>query len=343
MWSVLWVPVVLALAPDEASRSASAILRELDRLSFPSMSRGSSNEAARAFKEEVEQVATAKSTLAKELFDHYPDHPRSVELMAGRWALLVNSLGRVEDVLSELEPYLDDDDPALRRAAFLARARASLVGEDIPYDTRRSHVMAAVEVAPEDAASGVHLMELVRLYTPTDSEKRDLCERVLRQWPDEPYAASPARGYLKQLERIGDRCEIAFDDVIGAGVVDDRRLRGKPVLVMIWSGFWSETDAEMARIRALREKMDGRFEVVGIHNSRHQRGLDGLRDALREHDVEWPVWYWAGEEEFTAPWEGRFGSSATPLYLVLDDRGVVRSVGYRVRTVERKLLALMSI
>ena len=337
MLDVILVGAMVAGAVEEP-RSAGEILREYDRLSFPSMSAGNSPEAVKAFTDEITRVADGKVALAFELFESHPGHARVPELLEGRWALLSNSLERADEVLVEVEPFLaEETEPALREAAYLARARAGVVLDDVPYATRRRFVEEAAAVAPDRAAAGAHLAELATTFTQGDDEKRALCESILARWGSEPHAAAAARGLLKQLDRIGTTCDFTFRDVVSGRRVD-RAALGGPALVMIWSGGVYDTlEAEFDRLRARRAR-DPALPIVGIYNFRHAEGADGLRAELAARAIDWPHWY--DEEEFASPWEGRFSSNRTPLYLVLDGAGVVRSVGYRLATVERRLAEL---
>lgn len=209
--------------------------------------------------------------------------------------------------------------------------------DDVPYRTKLRFVKDAARAAPDNPATGVHMAELATTFTrDDDDDKRALCEFIMEHWSDEPHAAADARGLLKQLDRIGEPCAFEFDDLLSGERVDSVSLRGSPVLVMIWSGGIYETiESELKRLRDLRARAP-KLPVVGIFNFRHQDGADALAAQLREHSVDWPHWY--DEEEFSTPWgEGPFSTNRTPLYFVLDRAGVIRSVGYRLATVEAKL------
>ena len=50
---------------------------------------------------------------------------------------------------------------------------------------------------------------------------------------------------------------------------------------------------------------------------------------LDEQELTWPHAYLG--DEMKEPWSGPFGTSAVPLYLLLDGKGIVRAVSFRLR------------
>ena len=330
-----------AISDGSPPRAATEILREYDRLHFPSMSRGGSEEAVREFEAEIRSVARAKVDLAAELWEADADHPRADELLESRWALMTNSLDRGADVLTEAEPFLESERKSLRRHAVLARARAGLMVEELPYATKRKLVEHALDAAPRDSIAAVHLAELATDHTSDDDEKRALCRRLVDGWPDEPYSGRPARGLLRQLDRIGAPLDpvLTFDDARTGEPTDVEALSATAIVVMVWSGSPKWIADEIRALVELRDEAPKRTAIVGVYNSRRDGGAPPLIEELERTGFDGPLWY--DEAMFHTPWDGPFKTSRTPLFLVLDGDGTVRSAGYRVTTVAPRVRELV--
>ncbi len=335
---VLGAGLALLLAPaaggspaaQDEPRSAREILVEFDAVRFPGMSADASEEGVRRFQEEIEAAARRQADLALELYRAHPEHARVPGAMAARWALMSNALERAGDVLAEVEELLAAGiGERLATAALFARARAGLVAEDVPAEQKRAFVEEAIARDPDEPLGGIYLIDVAKYHTQDVKEMRALCERVLAEWPDEAYASAPAKGFLVQLDRIGTPLPLEFRDVLSGETIDGEDLRGHPVLVHLWSGFHGVMAGELERLRQLHAALGPRgLKVVGVHLWGEAGGEEALKAALLERGITWPQCYEAATGEM--PWEGRFRTSETPLFFLLDRSGTVRSVSYRV-------------
>lgn len=319
-------------------RSAREIIRDFDAVRMPSFSDGNSPEAVAKFERAINDGCRKQAVLALELYRAHPDHPRVPRMMATRWAGMTNALGDGTDVLRETAALLESDiDDGLRAEALSARARACVVVPGIEWKTKLAAVDAAVKATPDDERSGAMLMDLAKYHCSDPGWMAETCARVIEHWPDNPWAAAPAKGLAAKLRKIGSEFELDFVELFSGKRVTTASLRGRPVLLQIYTlGFASGASlGEIDRIRALRKRHGERLAVIGLYNWKHDGGPEALRAKLRESGIDWPHAY--DESKFDKPWSGPWKTSETPLYYLLDDEGVVRRVSHRVVNLEKAI------
>lgn len=329
---------LLAQAP---VRTAAAILREFHAVAMPSMSRGGDAESVARFKQAIADGCRKKAELAMELFRGHPQHDEVPRVLDVRWAGMTNALQLADDVLAETEELNRRPElrPELRRQLLQARARAALLSAKVAVPAKLEAIRDAIAFGKDDERLGILLLEFAEKHVGKPESMRRLADIALENWPDSAWVANPARGMLRQLDKVGKPYELAFTDVLGGGEIDVRATGAPFVLVQVWSGESSRQDDEHQQVQALRQRLGAAvLTVVGVYNRKHKGGVDGLRVMLRDAGIDWPHCY--DESQLKTPWEGPFAVPRTPFYYLLDADGVVVGVGYNVAAVEGRLAAL---
>jgi hypothetical protein len=236
--SLCWrIALVLALAPASAAsqeRAAADIVRDLDRVQFPSFSRGSSPEALAEFERTIREASETVARLALELDRAHPDHPRVPEALGDRWALMTNALGRADEVVDEIGDRLPREErPSVRAEAQVARAWAAAHVEAVPLAKAREWVDAAEAARPGDERCAMALLRLAKQRSILPAEQGALIDRVIESYPRAAWAAPEARAARRALERRGEPLELAFVDALSGRDVSLRDLRGRTVVVHV--------------------------------------------------------------------------------------------------------------
>lgn len=323
-------------APAGASREAKAILRDFDSVSMPAMSAGSSPEARREFRAAIAAACSKKAELALELHRQHPGHRRVPELMAVRWASMSNALDRAADVVAETAALLKETTaPELRVQAALAAARAVIVLEDVPFETRLSIVESACQIAPDEEQAAIAMLDLAKYHCADVATMRRLCERVAEKWAGSAWSGRRASAVLKQLERIGKPIELEFVDLVGGERQRSADWVGKPYVIHIWSTTTDKIREECAAIRNYRARHG--LQVVGIRTWRHRDGEDALRKELQQLGQDWPQYY--AYEPGSPPVSGPWATGETPLYILVDEKGLASAISYRFANIAKALQA----
>lgn len=107
--------------------------------------------------------------------------------------------------------------------------------------------------------------------------------------------------------------------------VDLRALRGKVVLIDFWASKWcGACKVELPRLKAAYAKYHARgFEVVGIACEMKLGDRQFLVDYLTKNEIPWPQYFDGGG--MGNEYARRFGFTAIPQYLLLDQRGLLVS------------------
>lgn len=331
------VCVATLLPAQDRPRPAAAILREFGAVAMPSISDGSSQEAKAAFQRAVADRCRRQGELALELFTAHPDHAKVPELMGKRWAGMTNALDAADAVLAELQPLLERDDlaPLLRREAMLARARAALVSERVSAPDKLKRIREAM--ATGDERLGVMLVDLASAHLAAPEPMRQVLELALARWPDSAWVANPAKGLLRQLDKVGKPLPLAFDDVLGGGRIDVAAIDSPYVLVMVWSGDADYSRGQIEALLRLRQQVPAeQLAIVGVCGWHQQGGADGLAAKLRQCHIDLP--HCLAEDAEPAAWS----VPRLPFFFLLEG-GKVVGVATEVAMVRERLADLRTL
>jgi len=103
--------------------------------------------------------------------------------------------------------------------------------------------------------------------------------------------------------------------------VDLARLRGKVVLVDFWAARWcGACKVELPRLKAAYARYHVRgFEVIGIACEMKESDRQFLVDYVAKNEMPWPQYF--DGKGMNNEYARRFGFTAIPQYLLLDQRG----------------------
>lgn len=116
---------------------------------------------------------------------------------------------------------------------------------------------------------------------------------------------------------------------IGGGPVDVARLRGRPVLLHLWSSACSACREQMASLRRWSDQYGARgLQIVGVHarSDPDQKDEDAIAVA-EQAGLDHPI----ALDAPGAPITGRLGAVYVPSYFVFDAKGELRHVQAGIR------------
>jgi hypothetical protein len=204
----------------------------------------------------------------------------------------------VDESLGALEGQLD-----LARDLALALRAAAIAPRSAPDDARRARALA-------------------------------LLAELGQQHPTSPWRPRAERlaWRIARLSPGMEAPELAVADVDG-NQHELSLLRGRPVLVDVWSTADGDVLQRVASRRALLERFPlGRVAVLGL--ARGPEEPLAFRRLLEELDLPWPT---AFERSGAPPALGAWPLDAGSLTVLIDTRGVVRAVGLEGAELEQAL------
>ena len=331
---VSWIAATCLLQAQEP-RAADVIVKEFRSVHMPTMSRGNTPEAVRAFKNAIESGCKKQAQLAWELYSSYPDHQAVPGFLATRWAGMNNALRDSKAVLDETLALLKKEKRSpIRDKAVLAACRATLLMDDVPVERKLRYAHAACDVVPSSEGGPLALIDIAKYHLTDVSKMKELCQKVVKGWPKSQWAAPEAKGFLKRLERVGQTLEINEKDILGSGAISSLKKAGKPYIVMVYSGFFETLEKELAQIKST--KANTAIDLISIYNFRHKEGPGKLAKLLIEKGVHWPHAYTYKKGD--SPWKGKWSTGEVPLYYLVGGDGKVRALSHRFSNVKKLYL-----
>lgn len=295
----------------ETARTATAILRDVDAISWPGFREGVARDEFAAL---VAAAVERHAALVAELRRDHPEHPRLPEVLLSHWTLLRNSRCAGADVLTEAEAALESGPEALRPAALYARAAALLDLAAAPRAELAAAVDAALAVDPPGGDAdwkATLLFDLAWDHTADPGEQRRLIVRVLKDF----RATRSARDAVDLYELL----KLGSDAVLPGDAV-----AGQPALVVAFADLDLEQGsagrrklAELRRARAQAGASGAR--VIGVRLRPDTLAAEVYARQTRDCGIDFPV---LPEAELSAAFAAlRTHLPRSPCFLVVDGAG----------------------
>lgn len=312
-------------SPNEAERA----FAELEGLHFAGIELAVRH-GAEAQRQQHRATAERAIELTDALLRLAPEDPRTVQWVGRRWSLLIHQLGRPEQTLAECVRLVED--PRMRGEALVARAAASLGVRGCSTAERVAWTLAAEREGCDPARVALAWCELASDWATTLQEQRDWLDHARRRLGDDPSVRAALELAVKRVDLVGTTPELVFDVDVERAPLRLSELRGRPVVLLVWSG---DSPRVLAAIHAARELQHAHaargLHVLGAHEWRIDGGRQALRARLRELDFEVPHFY----EEPPAPWDGALralGVREVPTALLIDTEGRVEFASRRIES-----------
>lgn len=264
-----------------------------------------------------------------------PPAPSPVQSMRSK--LSAGDLESAVDILEVHRAQHGEDGKHLLGLSWLARG-AMLVG-----DTARARVLAADVRArcAERLAAGADLtkdsdlelalgaaIEVEAQWLERVRSRRAACDLLraeLARWPGPSAFRSRLHKRLDLMTLPGSAApELVVEDRIGDPVPSLASLRGRPVLLFLWAEWCGDCKAQAATLARVRDRhaADG-LAVIAI--TRYY-GDDRAAEKARVDSVWTAVYSGLGPipRAFSTASMERYGGSATPTYVFIDRKGIVR-------------------
>ncbi|MBI1851120.1 MAG: hypothetical protein HYR85_12320 [Planctomycetes bacterium] len=266
--------------------------------------------------------------LALELWEDYPRHAALGRLLFARWMNLVNFFGEPARVRSETMRLLAQRPPGtLAALAKFVNAQASIRDGATTWDDARADVEQAlsIEREPRDAQGWKCslLLDLARCRTADPKLQRELAERALIHARCDEQRAD-VRVVLALLDRIGQPIDLEFDDALDGRHVKFADLRGRCVLLHVWSP--TDPDATHRSLAPLEPELRAAHAtVVTIDPLAPADGRATEITSARALGVRSP--FFVDRAPFDDTWAYRFGLRGVPhLLLVAPDGRLTAAV-----------------
>jgi len=286
-----------------------------------------------------------------------PPAPAASPVQSMRNKLSAGDFLSAEDILEMHRAQHGEDDKYLLGLSWLARG-ALLTG-----DTARARVLAADVRArcTKRMAGGVELAKVpdaeLALGAAIEVEAQwiarargakaaaEMLRAELARWPGPPAFRSRLHKRLDLMTLPGTTApELVVEDHLGEAPPSLASLRGKPVLLFLWAEWCGDCKAQAASLARLRDRhvADG-LTVIGLTRYYSE---DRVAEKARVDSVWKAVYPGLGAipRVFSTASMERYGGSATPTYVFIDRKGVVRDYSpYRLGSAafEERLAAIL--
>ena len=324
--SLLLVPMLAIASTDEDWK----LILELDE--GPKSQPSSLKEAKQIAKE---HLVRQRQALAAFLSRH-PDDPRTIDARI-RLASITATAGKVEEKQSWVDAAMrefqvierDESVPNEKRAeAGYRRVCLLMQSLDGMEGLRRNDFVNAVRNFearyPRDPRTPRLLVEVATICDENPKLKRDLLERASTRATD-PMLKARIADDLKRLALLGNPLKLSFP-LLDGGSFGTTSMRGRVGVLIFWSAESVPSILWMRDFRrALSRLPSAKISVASIALDKDAQGVS---EALRQLGItDWPTGF--DGKGWESPVARECGINALPTVMLLDQRGVVRSVNAR--------------
>jgi len=296
-------------------RPAEDIIRDFDKVRYPGFVENISLDEYRKLQL---PAAERQCRLALELHEDHPDHEEVPRLMGMRWTLTVNSLRQPRQAIRETEEILAKGPKRLHAVAATRRAYAGLEDPETPVADRFRYVRAALKIGPSDDRWGAKLLyRLAFENTASPAKQRQLYRLAVDRFGAQ--AEQTMGSSVKMLDRIGQRVELEFDDLLTGQRT--RLAPDRPTVIFVWSPTArSESDiVDLKRATGV--------DVICIYFGSPSEAW--ARESATRHGIPWPLYY--DGRELDDQWIRQFGVRFGRTFLLIDRDGKLAAATHRAR------------
>lgn len=317
----------------ENERGAEEILAELEGQSFEGPPFDASTTNPEFQREQHRRTAERILELTDELRRAAPEHDALSLWMDRRWSVMTHTLARPEQSFDEAHA-LSARSGGLRVPASLARLEAATWMRGFEWSELEHFARDAERAGGDSVRLALAWWRLATFHATSVESQREAAERIEALAGHSRHLTHPLERLRARIEQVGTSLALSFDDVRAGTRVDLAHFRGRPVLLLVWSGHRGEVLDALASARRLRAELGPRgLVVLGAHEWRIEGGAEVLRERLSELDFEVPHLY----EEPATPWEGQvraLGVREVPCALLFDASGRVAMSSQSVAALE---------
>jgi hypothetical protein len=273
----------------------------------------------------VRERCGRQCSLALELSRRFPEHEAVPELMLARWTMLLTVFDDPARVLSETAAAPE----RLAAEAALAAAYATLEAPGAPSDEklkRMREAAALVKTKRHEEYAAFLMASLARDHVASPRKQREICERVVAEWP---AAAEDARRHLVALERVGKVLEVPEGRPLvaeaGAGAAAPAA-EAEYVIVHFFSAYDGRMGKDLRELREAVKRLPARrVRVEGVLLYDDEGQLERAGRWVREGGMEWPVR--VAPEDGPDGWWSRLRLDGASFVLLDRERRVVALAG----------------
>ncbi|TWT56863.1 thiol-disulfide oxidoreductase [Thalassoglobus neptunius] len=189
--------------------------------------------------------------------------------------------------------------------------------------------------------AAIHLMSAGRLCDRNGLLDLALsCLSVIEvEFAETPYAAQVA-GMTRRLRLQGQQLEEFGGSTLEGQHLNIQELQGAPVLIVFWASNSEEFQKDISLIESAQQKLDGRFQVVGVNMDREDLSA---RRFVEFTSLDWRNIFFSDRNKrgTNNPVANYYGVTQIPSYWLVDSNGVVVTTRTNLNQLEQSVRSLL--